>query len=113
MRDRSSFVLCIPARSMGRRSTKTVLHLHGTKALRSLVRDEFYWVASAAASAALRALPSTYLGCGATPCIHLHLMQRGSRDLISASLSLTCATGALLCLASAVDVHVADQLKTA
>src|SRR5215208_5505368 len=28
----------------------------------------------------------TYLGCGATPCIHLHLTQRASRDLISASL---------------------------
>src|SRR4051812_1665730 len=23
----------------------------------------------------------TYLGCGATPCIHLHLTQRGARDL--------------------------------
>src|SRR4051794_40783169 len=29
----------------------------------------------------------TYLGCAATPCIHLHLTQRASRDLISASLS--------------------------
>src|SRR5690349_15153283 len=29
----------------------------GTKALRSLVRDEFYWVASGAASATLRVLP--------------------------------------------------------
>src|SRR3954464_417146 len=29
----------------------------------------------------------TYLGCGATPCIHLHLTQRASRDLISASLT--------------------------
>src|SRR5215216_1208226 len=30
----------------------------------------------------------TYLGCTATPCIHLHLTQRASRDLISASLEL-------------------------
>jgi len=36
----------------------------------------------------LRCTPcqGTYLGCGATPCIHLHLTQRASRDLISASL---------------------------
>src|SRR3954464_6397115 len=31
----------------------------------------------------------TYLGCGATPCVHLHLTQHASRDLISASLSLS------------------------
>src|SRR6476660_5785425 len=57
MRDRSAFVPCIPMRSIGRHSTKTVRTSIGTKALRSLVRDEFYWVASAAASAALRDLP--------------------------------------------------------
>ena len=57
MRDRSAFVPCIPARSIGRQSTKTVRTSIGTKALRSLVRGESYWVASAAASAALRALP--------------------------------------------------------
>jgi len=36
----------------------------------------------------LRCAPcqGTYLGCSATPCIHLHLTQRASRDLISASL---------------------------
>jgi len=50
-------VPCIPARCMTRHSTKTVRTSIGTKALRSLVRDEFYWVASAAASAALRDLP--------------------------------------------------------
>src|SRR4029079_18280545 len=57
MRDRSAFVPCIPFRSIGRHSTHTLRTSIGTKALRSLVRDEFYWVASAAASAALRALP--------------------------------------------------------
>src|SRR6187549_2142706 len=57
MRDRSAFVPCIPVRSIGRHSTHTLRTSIGTKALRSLVRDEFYWVASAAASAALRALP--------------------------------------------------------
>src|SRR5829696_181485 len=57
VRDRSAFVPCIPARSMGRHSTKVVRTFIGTKALRSLIRGEFYWVASAAASAALRALP--------------------------------------------------------
>src|SRR4051795_11662598 len=36
----------------------------------------------------LRCAPcqGTYLGRGATPCIHLHLTQPTSRDLISASL---------------------------
>ena len=57
MRDRSAFVPCIPVRSIGRHSTHTLRTSIGTKALRSLVRDEFYWVASAAASAALRDLP--------------------------------------------------------
>src|SRR6478735_4234160 len=57
MRDRSAFVPCIPVRSIGRHSTHTLRASIGTKALRSLVRDEFYWVASSAASAALRALP--------------------------------------------------------
>src|SRR6478672_9411996 len=33
------------------------------------------------------ACQGTYLGSAATPCIHLHLTQRASRDLISASLS--------------------------
>ena len=57
MRDRSAFVPCIPVRSIGRHSTHTLRTSIGTKALRSLVRDEFYWVASGAASATLRALP--------------------------------------------------------
>ena len=57
MRDRNAFVPCIPVRSIGRHSTKTLRTSIGTKALRSHVRGEFYWVASAAASAALRALP--------------------------------------------------------
>src|SRR5689334_13391546 len=56
MRDRSAFVPCIPVHSIVRQLTKTV-HTIGTKALRSLVRDEFYWVASGAASATLRVLP--------------------------------------------------------
>src|SRR6478736_9982670 len=57
MRDRSAFVPCIPVRSIGPHETKTMRTSIGTKALRSLVRDESYWVASGAASAALRALP--------------------------------------------------------
>src|SRR4051794_36332094 len=57
VRDRSAFVPCIPVRSIGRRETKTVRTSIGTKVLRSRVRDEFYWVASGAASATLRALP--------------------------------------------------------
>ena len=56
MRDRSAFVPCILACSIGRHSIKTVRTSIGTKALRSLVRGASYWVASAAASAALRAL---------------------------------------------------------
>ena len=88
MRDRSAFVLCIPVRSIRRRSTHTLRTSIGTKALPSLVRDEFYWVASGAASATLRALPRYLPWQGATPRIHLRLTQRASRDLISASLSL-------------------------
>src|SRR4051812_35074893 len=57
MRDRSAFVPCIPVRSMDRHLTESVRTSLGIKALRSLVRGEFYWVASAAASAALRTLP--------------------------------------------------------
>src|SRR4051812_14084432 len=57
MRDRSAFVPCIPVRSMDRHLTESVRTSLGIKALRSLVRGELYWVASAAASAALRTLP--------------------------------------------------------
>src|SRR4029079_2302853 len=57
MRDRSAFVPCVPVPAIRRRSTHTLRTSIGTKALPSLVRDEFYWVASGAASATLRALP--------------------------------------------------------
>src|SRR4051812_43411539 len=57
MRNRSAFVPCTPVRSIGRHSTKAVHSSIGTKALRSLLRDEIYWVTSGPASATLRALP--------------------------------------------------------
>src|SRR3954469_10001950 len=86
MRDRSAFVHCLPVRPIDRHSTKTVRTSIGTKALRSPVRDEFIGLHQV--QRVLRCAPcqGTYLGCGATPCIHLHLTQRASRDLISASL---------------------------
>jgi len=86
MRDRSTFVPCIRVRSVGPPSPKTVRSSIGTKALRSLVRGEFIGLRQLQRLRRCAPCQRTYLGCAATPCIHLHLMQRASRDLISASL---------------------------
>src|SRR3954451_25039874 len=84
MRDRSAFVLYVPVRSIDRHSTKTVRTSIGTKALRSLVRDEFYWVASATASAALRDLISASLGLLSVETLgrqQVHLVRRLRRRM--------------------------------
>src|SRR5689334_5397776 len=64
----------------------------GTKPLWSLVRVEFIGLRQPQRLPRCASCQGTYLGCDATPCIHLHLTQRASRDLISASLKKGGAT---------------------
>ena len=57
VRDQSGFVLCVCRQLMKPVSIIGIWISISTKPLWSLVRVEFYWVASAAASAVLRILP--------------------------------------------------------
>jgi hypothetical protein len=89
MRDRSTFVPCFchvcgEAKDF---SNSARLHLHKTA---PVPRKRCNLIGLRQLQRLLRctACQGTYLGCAATPCIHLHLTQRESRDLISAPLIL-------------------------